>query len=72
MVVTVLHPNLAASTWISPSRAANRAGVCGQTIRNWIALGRLPAVRTQLGHLVDPVALQRLIAERDGEPVPAA
>ena len=52
---------------LSTSEASHVAGVSGETIRQWVRGGRLPAQRTPLGALIDPADLGRLIAQREAQ-----
>jgi len=49
---------------LSPSQAARRACVSDQTVKYWIRTGRLPALRTAIGHLVNPDDLDAYARER--------
>jgi excisionase family DNA binding protein len=53
------------SEMLAPSQVARRVGVSDQLVRVWIRTGRLPSVRTALGHLVRPEDADRLAAERE-------
>ena len=50
--------------WLTKSQAAIRLGCSSATIANLIRNRQLRAVRTQLGVLIDPSDLSRVIAER--------
>ncbi len=49
---------------LGTSAAARRLNVSSQTVRRFIEAGKLPAVRTPLGHLLDAGEVERLAAER--------
>jgi molybdopterin-binding protein len=51
------------------SEAAELLGVSGDTVRRWIDVGRLPAVRDEHGHrLVDGADLAGFVRSQSGEP----
>jgi excisionase family DNA binding protein len=52
-------------TWLSTSQAANALGMSGMTIGNWIREGRLRAIRTTLGFLIDPSSVREMKEKRD-------
>jgi hypothetical protein len=49
---------------LSPAQAARRAGVSEQSIVNWFDTGRVAGFKSPLGRLIDPVSLDRVVAER--------
>lgn len=53
------------TTWMRVSEAARRLGVTLEMVRRWAASGRLTAVRTPYGHLVEPGSVERLARERE-------
>jgi hypothetical protein len=59
------RPDLSATRgWVPVSRAARGLGLSANWVRRLADAGRLPAVRTQLGRLVDPAGLEDLAARR--------
>ena len=50
--------------WMTPGKAARALDVSPQWINKLIKEGRLRAVRTGLGHLIDPASVEALIKER--------
>jgi excisionase family DNA binding protein len=52
--------------WLSPAEAARRLGVSVQSVQDWVDAGRLRAIRTSLGRLVDPSSIAELSAARQG------
>jgi excisionase family DNA binding protein len=50
--------------YIGPSEAARIVGVSAQTIRDWVAAGKLPALRTGIGRVFEIRAVERLAQER--------
>lgn len=49
---------------LSPTQAAIKLGLSPQSVRRMIERGQLPAVRTSLGHLIDPRAVDAMAAQR--------
>jgi len=49
---------------MTPTQAALMLGCSPQTIRRHVESGRLPAVRTALGRLVDRAAVEAMAARR--------
>ncbi len=49
---------------MGPSQASHALGVSGQHVRDLCKAGRLVAVRTTLGWLIDPDDVERLRLER--------
>jgi excisionase family DNA binding protein len=60
--VAGMHPT---GSWPSVRRAAARLGSSRQYTEREIAKGRLRAVETALGRLVDPESLEQYLRERD-------
>jgi excisionase family DNA binding protein len=54
----------ATQNWLPVSEAARLIGLSANSVRRFADAGTLPAVRTRLGRLVDPAALERLAARR--------
>ena len=52
---------------LTTSEAARAAGVADVTVRSWLKSGRLPYQDTKHGALINPVALGKVIAEREAE-----
>jgi len=50
--------------FLTPSQAARRLEVSTQMVNRWMAVGRLPALTTPLGRLLDPADVGRLAEER--------
>ncbi len=50
--------------WLSPSEAGSVLGTSGQWVTKLARRGKLDAVRTSLGWLVNPVDVERLANER--------
>lgn len=59
--MTVVNPVVG---WMRMSEAAHRLQVTMATVRKWVEAGRLHAVRTPYGHLVDPASVEKLAVER--------
>ena len=51
--------------WLSPSQAGRLLGTSGQWVTELCRRGRLRAVRTALGWLVDPDEIEDLAEERE-------
>lgn len=51
--------------YLSVSQVARRLGLCDVRVRQLIAAGRLPAVRTVLGNLIPADAVEALAAQRE-------
>ncbi len=49
---------------LSPSQAARRIGVSGASVAVYLRSGRLPAVRTAIGHLIRPEDADAFARER--------
>lgn len=65
------------TTWITPARAAEIAGVAPRTLRSWLTKGRLTRHRAKDGYhvLIDLDELSALMSERVeryGAPVDAS
>jgi hypothetical protein len=58
--------------WPGPTKAGRRLNVCGARVRNLVREGRLAAIRTELGLLINPESLERLVREREKMAAPAA
>ena len=54
------------SSWLTTMDTARRLGTSESYVRLLRDAGRLQAVRTRLGWLVDPVSVERLAAARAG------
>jgi predicted site-specific integrase-resolvase len=52
------------SEYIGPSEAGRIAGVSSQTIRDWVAAGKLPALHTSIGRVFEAATVERLALER--------
>jgi hypothetical protein len=50
--------------WTGPTRTGRRLKVGGQRVRNLVKDGRLDAIRTDLGLLIDPRSVERYEQER--------
>ena len=50
--------------WLTPAVAARRLGLTTARVKQLEHEGRLSAIRTPLGRLLDPVSVERLLAER--------
>jgi hypothetical protein len=57
--------------WLSRTRAARELGLSDQGVGNLMNQGKLNFIQTDLGRLVDPVDLQRLIKERAKKTTPS-
>jgi len=55
---------LESGRWLSPAQASRLLGVTPQRIGQLLAEGKLQAVKTPLGHLVEVASVERLLAER--------
>ncbi len=55
------------ATWLTPTQAALRLGVSAEAIRQYCNQGRLVAVRTGHGRLIDPASVERLAKEREAQ-----
>ena len=53
-----------AETGVSVSQAARRLGRSESTVRLWLREGKLHAVRTALGSLIDPDDLEEAVQAR--------
>jgi len=53
------------ATWIGRSEAARRLTVSVESVRQWVRAGRLRAIRTRLGMLIDPESVEALRVERE-------
>lgn len=55
---------------LTTAQAAAQIGVSVRRVQQWIAQGRLAAIRPGRDHLVDPISVARLAAEerRPGRP----
>jgi excisionase family DNA binding protein len=54
--------------WLRVSEAARRLGLSADTVRAWVRSGKLRAVKTSYGRLIDPVSVDHAIeaAYREG------
>jgi excisionase family DNA binding protein len=50
--------------WVAPSEAARRLGVSVVRVRQWADQGRLSAIRTPLGRLIEAESVERLSMDR--------
>ena len=55
---------------LSPSQAARRIGVSGASVAVYLRSGRLPAVRTAIGHLIRPEDADAFARARAGKGTP--
>ena len=51
-------------TWLTATDAAERIGISRQAIHKWLEDGKLRAVKTRLGWLIDPKAVEEAAQER--------
>ena len=51
-------------SWMSPATAARKLGVSPQWVQELVDTGKLRAIRTELGRLIDPASVDELSAER--------
>lgn len=60
--------------WPGPTKAGRRFNppVCGARVRHLVREGRLEAIRTGLGLLIDPESLERFLREREETAATAA
>jgi excisionase family DNA binding protein len=59
---------MALDRWLSPSEAARELGVSAGRVRQMVEEGKIPAIRTALGRLVDGDAVTSLARERKRYP----
>lgn len=50
--------------WLMPAQAGRQLGIGPERVRQLIAEGRLRAVRTAAGRLVDPASVEELKTQR--------
>ena len=50
--------------WLTPAVAAQRLGLTTARVKQLEQEGRLTAIRTPLGRLLDPASVERLVSER--------
>lgn len=53
--------------WLTVSESARRIGISRQGLYPYLYDGRVRAVETQAGWLVDPDAVERMAQEREGD-----
>jgi hypothetical protein len=56
--------------WMGPAKAGRRLNVGPTRIRNLVKEGGLDAIRTDLGLLISPTSIERLMRERGGTDTP--
>ncbi len=54
-------------TWLTVSEAAKKIGISRQALYPYLHDGRLRAVETRAGFLVDPAAVERMARERKND-----
>lgn len=52
---------------VTVADASRRAGAHVNTIRNWIAAGRIQAIETPYGKVVDTRSLEEFLRTREGQ-----
>ncbi len=64
--VSEMEPNMLMATdeRLSAGEAARQLGRSKQRVLQLIQTGRLPATRTMIGYLIDPIEVSRLLQER--------
>jgi excisionase family DNA binding protein len=50
--------------WLTATDAAERIGISRQAVHKWLEDGKLRAVKTRLGWLIDPEAVEKAARER--------
>lgn len=53
--------------WLTPGEAAPHIGISRQALHKWLYDGRLRAVNTHAGWLIDPEDVTRLASEREAK-----